>query len=126
MAEMENYLRIDPDGSVSWIQASRSDLCRYFRRSIGCNWLENVRTVIPDICIVIDEVGKIKDPPQPHNPIASRLYLGFHYGIDDIVGPAIVAAIHLVDGESDWVPLSDVELAKLSLYLGIEIPDIKN
>ena len=121
---MEKYLRIDPSGCLSWIDADRSDLCYYFRQAIGCEWLENVRTVLPDICLAIDEMGKILRPPQPHNEIASRLYYGYHIGVDNIVGPAIVCAIHLVDGESDWVPLSPAELAKLSLYLGIQIPDL--
>ncbi len=125
----ERYLCIYPDGRVSWIRIPHpSGRSQIFRWVIGCSCLEQVCTVIPDICIVVDESGRIKDPPQPLNPVASKLYAGSLYG-DPIVGPAIVVAVHLQppdeDGiaEYDWCPLNPAELAKLSLYLGIKIPD---
>ena len=130
----EKYLRIDPSGEITWIQLDRV-LHKYFdgdgpdldqiHAAIGCSCMEQVRTVIPGIVLLIDESGKIKDPPQHHNEIASRLYYGFLVGKDDIVGPAIVAAMRPTEpyGEMDLFPLNDVELAKLSLCLGVELPD---
>lgn len=122
---MEKYLLISPNGDISWINADRADLCSSFRQAIGCDWVENVRTVLPNICLVVDECGKIKPEPQPHNPVASKLYYGYLIGADDIAGPAVVCAIHLVDGEPNWVPLNQREVAMLSLYLGVELPEVE-
>ena len=130
----EKYLRIDPSGEITLIQLDRV-LHKYcdgdgpdldqIHAAIGCSCMEQVRTVIPGIVLLIDESGKIKDPPQRHNEIASRLYYGFLIGKDDIVGPVIVAALRPTEpyGELDLFPLNDVELAKLSLCLGVELPD---
>lgn len=119
---MENYLVIEPSGSLRWVEIDRARLLDGLYKAIGCDCVENVRTIIPDVCLIVDESGKIKFPPQPHNAAASRLYRGWLLGLDNIVGPAVVAAIHLVDGESDWVPLNDAELAKLRA-LGFQIPE---
>ena len=107
---MEKYIVIDPDGSTRWIEIDRSNMMHEFCQAIGTNSLENVRTIYPDVCLIVDELGKIRNPPQPHNAVASSFYQGWIIGDDDIVGPAIVAAIHLVDGEPDWVPLDLFEL----------------
>lgn len=116
----EKYMVIEPSGDVRWIEIDRLNLLEEFYDAIGCDCLENVRTIIPDVCLIVDESGRIKDPPQLHNDRASHMYLGWILGCDDIVGPAIVAAIHLVDGESDWVPLNDFELFKVKNFLGLE------
>lgn len=114
----EKYWVLDPDGSARQIEIDRLQMLEEFHKAIGCNMLENVRTIIPDVCLIVDECGKINNPPQLHNPVASPLYLGFLIGADDIAGPAILAAIHLVDGEPDWVPLSDYELSKVIARIG--------
>ena len=105
----EKYMVIDPDGSTRWIEIERSNMLQEFYQAIGTNFLENVCTIFPDVCLIVDELGKIKNPPQPHNDVASDFYRGWIMADDDIVGPAIVAAIHLVDGVSDWVPLNQQE-----------------
>ena len=120
----ERYLCIYPDGFLKWILADPNHLCDAFRKAIGCDWLENVYTILRDIVIIVDEVGKVKSNPQRLNPIASRLYAGTPYG-DPIVGPAVVAAIHLRDGESDWVPLTVPELIKLQNFLQIDLSKAK-
>lgn len=118
----ERYLVIYPNGKLKWILADGDELVPAFRRVIGCNWLENVYTVLPDIVIIVDEVGKVRQNPQRLNPIASRLYAGTQFG-DPIVGPAVVAAIHLRDGDLDWVPLTVPELIKVRNFLQIDLPD---
>lgn len=131
----EKYLRIDPSGDISWIKIDRvpyewdpdysgMSLDQIYA-AIGCSCMENVRTVIPGIVILVDESGKIKDPPQKHNEIASRLYLGYLRGMDDICGPAIVCAMRPTEplGEMDLFPLNSRELAQLSLHLGVPLPD---
>lgn len=118
--EKERYLVIDPDSSFRWILADPDDLCSSFRKAIGCDWLENVYTVLPNICIVVDEVGKVKDDPQPLNPIASRLYAGTLYG-DFIHGPAVVVKLDCFDGEYDWCPCTVPDLLKLASFLNIDL-----
>jgi len=118
----ERYLVIYPDGSLKWILTEPDNLCPAFRKAIGCDWLENVYTILQDIVIIVDEVGKVRQNPQKLNPVVSRLYAGTPYG-DPIVGPAVVAAIHLRDGESDWVPLTVPELIKLQNFLQIDLSE---
>lgn len=127
---IDYYLCIEPSGDLRWISVPRLPNNETLRRekfssAIGCDWLENVYTRLPNICLVVDECGKIKQIPQLPNFLASRLYAGAPFG-DLIHGPAVVCAMHPVNeiGEMDWVPLTAGELSVLSLYLGIEIPDI--
>lgn len=131
---IERYLRIDPSGEITWINVDRVPYrwcdgegmsIDQIYAAIGCSCFEQVRTVLPGIVILVDESGRVKDPPQRHNEIASRLYLGWLRGLDDIVGPAIVCAMRPTEpyGELDLFPLDSVELAKLSLYLGVELPE---
>lgn len=133
---IEKYLVIHPSGRMEWTELERRprfndvyngeealDLKDLYR-IIGCDCIEQVQTVIPGIVIVIDESGKIKDPPQKHNELASRLYAGWHYGMDDICGPAVVFALKRTGplSELDWFPLSPADEAKLSLCLGAVLP----
>lgn len=134
MPKTEKYLRIDPSGEITWINIDRVPYSwcdaeglslDQVHAAIGCSCMEQVRTVLPGIVILIDECGKIKDPPQRHNEIASRLYRGWLCGIDNIVGPAIVCAERPTEpiGERDLFPLNQTELAKLSLCLGVKLPE---
>ena len=119
---MEKYLVIYPDAHTEWMECEHDQLVKSCYKVIGCSCVENVRTMIPDVCLIVDESGKIKYPPQPHNPLASTFYAGWMFGNDDIVGPAVVAAIHQVDGESDWVPLNDFELEEVNRYIRFYTP----
>lgn len=122
---MDKYLVISPSGELRWEEFERDHWFPQLYEVIGCNCVEMVHTIIPGICIIIDESGKIKYPSQPHNELASRLYLGYLQGYGDIVGPAVVCALRPTGPyhELDLFPLSDAELAKLSLYLGVSFPD---
>ena len=117
----EKYLRLDPIGEVSWITIDRDHLLDGLRDAIGCKWLECVYLNY-DICVIVDEIGKIKDPPQPINRFASRLYPGTVFG-DPLVGPVVFARIDLVDGEPDWCPLLPDDIGLLQHSLRIEIPN---
>ena len=131
----EKYLRIDPSGDISWVEIDRvpyfwcdalgMDRLQIYKH-IGCSCMEQVRTVLPGVVLLVDESGRIKDPPQRHNVIASRLYYGWLIGKDDIVGPALVCSLRPTEpyGELDLFPLDHVELAKLSLCLGVALPEI--
>lgn len=118
----EHFLVLDPDGSFRWIEADRRHLGEAFRKAIGCDWLEHV-TLPYGFCCVVDEVGKLKEPQQPLNPLASLFYPGTKYG-DPLVGPVVFCRIGLVDGESDWVPLEPLDLAIIELFTGNHIPAI--
>ena len=119
--KLEKYLRLDPSGELSWITIDRDHFLEGLYEAIGCQWVENVR-LLGGFCAIVDEVGKIKDPPQPVNPLASRLYPGTAYG-DPLVGPVVFVRIDLVDGESDWCPLLPAQIRMLQAMLGIEIPE---
>lgn len=113
----ETYFKIDHTGKVSRLQIDRKDMLPEFYRALDCVSLENVRTVLRDVCLIVDEFGKIKQPAKPCNEVASCFYMGAIAGLDYISGDAIFAAIHLVDGDPDWVPLTMRELVAVSHYL---------
>lgn len=115
----EKYWVLDPDGSARQIEIVRLQMLEEFHAAIDCDDLENVRTVVPDVCLIVDGCGKIKVPAKRHNEMASRLYAGYLMGYDDIAGSAILAAIHIVDGEPDWVPLNEWELSRVTAYTGV-------
>lgn len=119
------YLVIYPSGELRWEEFDSDHWFHRLYEVIGCYCVEQVRTVFPGIAILIDESGRVKDHPQEHNEIASRLYAGYLFGMDDIVGPAVVVALRPVAPlmELDWGPLDPPELARLSLYLGVSVPD---
>ena len=108
---MEKYMVIMPSGEIRWELVEPAERMKRFHEIIGTNILENVNTILPDICIIVDDYGKLRNPPQQFNVWASLLYAGFLRGADTIAGPAIVAAIHPVNeiGERDWVPLNQEE-----------------
>ena len=136
MSKMELYLKIDPDGTLSWIPLCRKPRfnCVYHGEEaldifdlypvIGCSCVEQVYTRIRGVVILVDESGKIKWPPQPVNPLASKLYAGAPYG-DMIHGPAVVFSLRPTPpiGEHDLFPLTKNELNLLSVCLGVPIPE---
>lgn len=125
--KIEKYLCIYPSGKVQWIALDPAHRLDELHRIIGCSCVEQVRTTLKDIVIIIDDSGKIKDPPQPHNELASRLYAGWLYG-DDIVGPAVVMALHRVPPywEEDWCQLSFDQLNKLSKVLCVKFDPVED
>ena len=120
--KIEKYLVIDPDGSVRWEEIPREKMLERLHEIIDCDCVENVHTILPWLNLIVDESGRIKNPPKPHNETASLFYLGYILGSDDIVGTVVLAGIDLVDGESDWVPLQPYHVDKLR-EMGFEVPD---
>lgn len=118
---LEHYLVLDPDGSLRWIDTDRSHLAASFRKAINCDWLENV-TLPYGFCCIVDEFDKVRQDPKPVNPYASLFYPGTQYG-DPLVGSVVFARIGLVDGESDWVPLTSRDIRLIELITGLEVPD---
>lgn len=90
--------------------------------SLECDCLQHVQTLIPGLYLLIDDNGKITDPPKQLNTLATFLYPGYPY--DCIVGHAILAGVGLRDGEPDIVPPSDSLLRTFSRVTGVHIPGI--
>ena len=102
----EKYLLIDPSGDVSWISIDRVPYkwdptiegmnIDQIYSAIDCDCFEQVRSTIRNVVMLVDESGKLKRPPKPHNELASWLYAGWLYGCDDIVGSVILCELHLL------------------------------
>lgn len=133
---LEKYLCIEPSGKVHWIELERKpryDAVYNGQEAISlkdiypildCSCCEQVRTCLRDIVIMVDESGRVKTPPKPHNEIVSRLYLGWILGDDDIVGTAVVFALRPTPpyGERDIFPLTPDQEEKVAQILGVELP----
>lgn len=123
---LERYLVIEPSGDLRWIELERKDLLDVFYKEIGCSCIESVRSVWYPIYLIVDDVGRLLNPPKPHNELASRLYPGWILGDDDIVGSVILVAVredpNSLYHEYDFFPLNLEELEILSIYMGINIP----
>ena len=128
--KVDKHLVIYPSGDMKWVELHRArkyddiycgdyayDLNEIYR-VIGADFFEQVSLQLPGIVILIDECGKIKNPPQQHNEFASRLYGGYPFG-DDIVGPAL---FFKRIGPNIY-PLDPADEARLSLFLGVNLPD---
>lgn len=126
----DKHLLIHPSGEIEWVELHRArryddiycgdyayDLHEIYR-VLGVDFLEQVSLCLPGIVILIDEIGKLRTPPQAHNELASRLYGGYQFG-DDIVGPALF----FKRIGCSIAPLDPADEALLSLYLGMELPE---
>ena len=129
---LEKYLCIEPSGELRWIELERKPRFspvydgqeaisfKDLYPILDCSCCEQVRTCLRDIVILVDESGRIKTPPKPHNELASRLYLGWHFAGNDIVGTAVVFALRPTPpyGEWDLFPLTDVQELQLAQLIG--------
>lgn len=126
---MERYPIILDDENAGKIRivyvrrdAADHERLRAWYDSLECTCLQHVQTIIPGLYLLIDDNGKIIDPPKPMNTMASLLYPGYPY--DCIVGNAILAGVGLRDGEPDIVPPSESLLRTLSRVTGWRIPGV--
>lgn len=117
---IDKYWVLYPSGDVKQVSIDRSELLDRMHEVIGCDCIEQVRTIVPDLCMIVDESGKIKDPPQEFNPIASLLYAGFLYADDAIVGPVIFVSLQSVPpfDELDWFPITSLHELQLKMLFG--------
>lgn len=70
--------------------------------------------------LMLDESGKIKNPPKQENLLASSLYTRSKFGIDVLAGDVLVSTIGIdAQGEYDLVTLpdDDIEIVLASLML---------
>lgn len=96
-----------PSNSRAWLYACY--------KTLSCSTIETTSTVIPDVVLVLDEEGKLRDGWK-HRINRVATYLGGNV-LDPIVGDAILAR---VDGVN-LVPLTfgDIDLVyRLKRYYG--------
>ena len=133
---IEKYLCIEPSGKIRWIDLER--VVRYdgpydgeedilvtdLYPVIGCDCVEQVRSVLPGVYFFVDESGKCKFPMQRYNALASRFYAGASY-CDYIHGPAVFFTLKPSGPlmEHYVFPLSPAQENMVSMVLGCELPD---
>lgn len=124
------FIPADAEAPCRWVEIE-SDSCSGFNddvhRLIDCDCYEQVYIKNDDIVFLVDESGKIKNPPKPINVRASEFYPGTMYG-DPIVGDVIVCSLGFrtdVDEPGYYdVPLSAVYRGVMCLLLGcLELQD---
>ena len=98
---MERYLKIPVEGKPVMIEVDEKRLLDEFRRHLDCESIETVR-ITSRFGLIVDEMGKIKDPPKEYNARATSL-LG-DFSPDWIAGDAILIAYGTRNGEPDIVP----------------------
>lgn len=127
---IDKHLLLHPSGKMEWVELHRerrhddiycgdyaydlNEICR----AINAEFFEQVSLRIPGIVILIDEVGKVIDPPKAHNELASRLYGGYKFG-DDIVG----SVLFFKQIGPNIYPLNRMDEARLELVLGVRLPE---
>ncbi len=134
---LEKYLVIYPSGLMQWVELERKPryddiyngepaLClNDIRKVIGCDWLDQVGTVVPGVVMMVDEVGKVLPQPKAHNELASRLYAGWvpekH---DDICGTVVLFGLRRtgVYGELDIFPLLPSQVSIIATWMRVPIP----
>ena len=116
----EKYHVLYPDGRITLEEIPRDQMLDRMHEIIDCDMIERVVSWMPNVYLVVDESGRIKYPPKEHNRYASFLYMGWHVGMDDIVGPAILCSQDYFGPyhEPDFVPLTPQALATLRIYFG--------
>lgn len=127
---MERYPIILDDenaGQIRLVYVSKDaadlDRLRAWYDALDCTCVEHVQTIFPDLHLLVDESGKMKDPQKPLNTKASRLYPGTFYG-DPIVGHAILCSLGYRNGEPDILPPHPDTLRRLSRFTGWKIPGL--
>lgn len=119
----EKYHVLWPDSRITLEEIPRDQMLDRMYEIIGCDCVEQVRTWLNGVCLIVDESGRIKDPPQQHNNPASFLYFGWIFGNDDIVGPAILVSLQRTGplDELDWFPLTDEQSKTLHAFFGDDV-----
>ena len=98
---MEQYLKIPVEGKPVMIEVDENRLLEEFRRHLNCESIETV-SITSRFGLIVDEMGKITEPPKPYNARATSL-LG-DWSPDWIAGDAILFAYGMRNGEPDIVP----------------------
>lgn len=121
MAKLEKYLRLDPRGNFEWITIDRDHFLDDLYEAIDCVMVEHVNLEYGLECLV-DESGAI-NAYQRANPLASRLYAGYDFGVC-LFGPVIFVRTGIgSSGEPEWLPIHPGHVRILEHRLNVDIPD---
>lgn len=107
---IEKYLLIPADinSSPRWINCDSHHLLRDMKFEMHCEYVECVCRRIScfgisgTLVFIVDEFGKICNPPKPFNLYSTGLYSN---SCDFLVGDVVLGWIGSRDGETDIVPL---------------------
>ena len=83
--------------------------------AIGADWIEFVRTPLPDVAMIVDEEGWLRER-EVNATATGRLYPGF------VVGDVLVMSDEDTPEGRDVVSLTDEHLALVCERLHIEVP----
>ena len=121
MPKLEKYLRLDPDGTFSWITIDRDHFLESLHEAIDCDMVEHVNLCYGLECLV-DESGLISGY-QRMNHLASTLYAGYSMG-HRLFGPVIFVRTGIgSSGEPEWLPPYPGHVRILEHRLNVDIPD---
>ena len=108
MNTKRNAVLIQPDGSTSDAFPANGRIFQYEELRGLVGGLIQILDPLPeepDKVMVINEEGKIMDPPMAHNATASRIWqAGATHPArlaDDVVGPALLCFRTQLEGEED-------------------------
>lgn len=105
------FLLLKANGELSRVNMPVGDAGAFNSRVhelINCKYYEVVN-IKPDYYFIVDELGKVTDPPKAINKKASLFYPGSNFG-DPIVGDVIIAKEGYVCGDPDAVGLDEEDL----------------
>ena len=86
---------------------------------IGAQWIEHVRTVLPDVALIVDEEGLLDG--RWFNALASSLYSHF---ASRVVGDVLVFSELDTGAGRDITDLSDEHLGLVAALLGINLKEL--
>ena len=105
------FLLLKANGELSRVNIPVGDAEAFndnVHKHLGCQYYELV-SIKNDFYFIVDELGKITNPPKPINKKASLFYPGTNYG-DPIVGTVLIGKHGYVNGEPDAVGLDEDDL----------------
>ncbi len=113
---MRKGILIKTNNTVSVVELPEDDTFNdEVYKLLNCSCWEGVVTDL-GFYMLVDENGKITEPPKKINALATAIYPG--YLADYIAGDALILKIGKnADGESDLVSLSDTNISKLLFAL---------
>lgn len=112
----EKYIKITTTNKVDVLEIDSDELLKGFYSAIDCSSVALISVRIfphkPPYLLVVDEEGKVKDPPKQPNEVATMLFKGAV-----IVGDVIIGKSGLRNGEPDIVGLDSYEVESLLFHL---------
>lgn len=100
----DGFLKIQVNGCMECLNIDRDKFSDSIHRLIDCDIWEGVPVHVPGIgsfYMMLDENGKIKNPPKKVNALATLLY---NNSLDYIVGDVIIGELKYVPSDEPDIP----------------------